>query len=201
MQDDVFARRNAAYLTAMIRGEAAVSAGLGIMGFCELLLGDLESRGEAFNKPLRCWLLIDGAAVVAYAALSFVSFWRKSALVGSVELQAYLLRKQRNGGAKEPEWECRSEEMDTETSLEAFLKLSKWIFIPLFLLGCCCYYMGVRDPSCDPSLTYWSAVVLLLKFFAPCLSCCLSTVCGVRAFMRHNPKEGTVWDGMATDMW
>mmetsp|Transcript_86329 Transcript_86329/g.225167 ORF Transcript_86329/g.225167 Transcript_86329/m.225167 type:complete len:218 (-) Transcript_86329:106-759(-) len=194
-----FAERNSATYKALLHARAVGIVALLALGIAELSLWFAAGTSVgACELPLPSWLVADGSATLLFCVLSLCRVVKKRSVLGNVELQAYLLRKDRGGDA-DPVHDGKMESLDTG--------ILEWVIWPWGLLlvasfaagGWWCRAAG-HSPACEGELARLTVFILLGKLLVPCLSCCLAMSCCAYTFLSKDPKE-SYWADSATDMW
>uniref|UniRef100_A0A6V0EME3 Transmembrane protein n=1 Tax=Zooxanthella nutricula TaxID=1333877 RepID=A0A6V0EME3_9DINO len=196
-----FAKRNGATYTAMLRARLVVTAGLWCLGVGQLCLALSwrAAKGAACAEPLPLWMFTDGTLTILCASCLMIGIHRKTQVMGSTDLQAYLLRKDR-GGDEDPALETQLSAVESGTLFDHVANLSACILVVMFCGGAYWYHSATAFGSCGGVVRWWTALVLILKLLVPCLSCCLAITCCLSAFFKHDPKE-SYWDDQPVDFW
>lgn len=141
-----------------------------IPGFFELGAGIVFAKKACGLNPLVCWLLGDGAYVVLSCIIGYATTKKTLELTGSTELQAYLIRKERDGATDEDmEAQIKQSQPPTSSSVCCFGVLMLWLGLYLY------WTEGTEGCLAEPHTAVgW---LLVIKFVYPCLAaCCLAPI-------------------------
>lgn len=192
-----FAVRNSATYNSLFRARLFGSLLLFALGCLELSLALSFRVHEACADKLPEWMLMDGSTTVLAAGLALLSIRRKG-VMRNVDLQAYLLRKDR-GADEDPAWEGELAALEGSV-LDRIAHIGSAILVMLFGFGCYMYYMTSGFQGCGHAQGQWMVAVLAAKLLLPLFSCCLASSCFLGTYFAKDPKE-SYWDDQPTDFW
>merc|ERR1712107_92785 len=99
-------------------------------------------------------MLTDGSTAVLVAGLALLGIHKKRAVMGSVDLQAYLLRKDR-GGDDDPALEGQLASVESGSLLDRLAWLGSCLLVMLFGLGCYWYFASDGFQGCGHTPGSW----------------------------------------------